>query len=76
MSNYAFSYARNELTVVVQKSSMVRVQVFDMMGHLVETLSASVSTSASFSLAHLDKGNYVVRVQGRGFARTAKVAVK
>jgi len=76
MSNYAFSYARNELTVVVQKSSMVRVQVFDMMGHLVETLSASVSTSASFSLAHLDKGNYVVRVQGSGFARTAKVAVK
>ena len=76
MSNYAFSYARNELTVVVQKSSMVRVQVFDMMGHLVESLAEPVNVSRNFGLAHLGKGSYIVRVEANRFARTANVVVR
>ena len=73
---FALGFANNELTVVLPKSSMVRVQVFDMMGHMVESFSESVGTSTSFSLAHLERGSYVVRVEGEHFARTARIAVK
>lgn len=73
---FALGFANNELTVVLSKSSMVRVQVFDMMGHMVESFSESVGTSTSFSLAHLERGSYVVRVEGEHFARTARIAVK
>jgi hypothetical protein len=76
MSNYAFSYARNELMVTLPSSSMVRVQVFDMMGHLVETLAEPVNVSRSFSLAHLGKGGYVVRVEANRVARTVNVVVR
>ena len=55
---------------------MVRVQVFDMMGHVVETFAESVASSKNFSLAHLKKGNYVVRVESDRIARTVKVTVK
>ena len=55
---------------------MVRVQVFDLMGHLVETFSESVSASASFSLDHLNRGSYVVRIESDRLARTTRVAVK
>ena len=75
-ANFKFGYANNELTVVLQAPSMVRVQVFDLMGHVVETFAESATTSQSFSLAHLKKGNYVVRVESNHYARTAKVLVK
>ena len=55
---------------------MVRVQVFDMMGHLVETLAEPVNVSRSFSLAHLGKGSYIVRVEANRVARTVNVVVR
>lgn len=55
---------------------MVRVQVFDLMGHQIESFSEPVASSKNFSLVHLKKGNYVVRVESSRFARTTKVAVK
>lgn len=73
---FSLGFANNELMVVLPKSSMVRVQVFDMMGHMVKSFSESVGTSTSFSLAHLERGSYVVRVEGEHFARTARIAVK
>ena len=76
MPGFGLSYSNNELSVVLPQSSTVRLQVFDLMGHLVESFAEPVSASRSFSLAHLKKGNYVVRVESSRFARTAKVVVK
>ena len=71
-----FGYANNELTVVQPVSAMVRVQVFDLTGHLVESFEESVAGSKSFSLAHLNRGNYLVRVESDSQVRTARIAVK
>lgn len=71
-----FGYANNELTVVQPTSSMVRVQVFDLTGHLVESLAEPVAGYKSFSLAHLNRGSYLVRVESNSRVRTARIAVK
>ena len=74
--SFEFGYANNELTVVLPKAAMVRVQVFDLMGHVVETFAESVVSSKNFKLAHLNQGNYVVRIESARYARTAKISVK
>jgi hypothetical protein len=76
MRDFEFGYANNEITVVLRQTSMVRVQVFDLMGHLVETFAESVVSSKNFDLAHLKKGNYVARIESNRFAHTAKIVVK
>ena len=76
MNSVKFGYANNALTVAVPTSSMVRVQVFDLTGHLVETFAEPVAGYKSFSLAHLNRGNYLVRVESIGMVRTARIAVK
>ena len=76
MNRLNFSYANNALTVVLPVSSMMRVQVFDLTGHLVESFAESVSGTKNFSLAHLNRGNYLVRVEGNSMVRTARIAVK
>ena len=74
--SFEFGFANNELTVVLPKPAMFRVQVFDMMGHKVETFAESVAASKSFNLAHLNQGNYVVRIESSRYVRTAKILVK
>ena len=74
--SFEFGFVNNELTVVQPKPAMLRVQVFDMMGHRVETFAESVVSSKSFNLAHLNMGNYVVRIESERYARTAKILVK
>lgn len=74
--SFEFGFVNNELTVVLPKPAMLRVQVFDMMGHRVETFAESVVSSKSFNLAHLAKGNYVVRMESARYARNAKIFVK
>ena len=74
--SFEFGFANNELTVVLPKPAMLRVQVFDMMGHKVETFAESVVSSKSFNLAHLNMGNYVVRMESARYARNAKIFVK
>ena len=76
MNRLNFSYANNALTVVLPVSSMMRVQVFDLTGHLVESFAESVSGTKNISLAHLNRGNYLVRVEGNSMVRTARIAVK
>ena len=76
MNGVKFGYANNALTVAVPTSSMVRVQVFDLTGHLVETFAESVNGTKSISLAHLNRGNYLVRVESNSMVRTARIAVK
>ena len=75
-SGVKFGYSNNALTVALPTSSMVRVQVFDLTGHLVEMFAESVNGSKSISLAHLNRGNYLVRVESDSQMRTAKIAVK
>ena len=76
MNGVKFGYANNALTVALPTSSMVRVQVFDLMGHLVETFAEPVNGTKSISLAHLNRGNYLVRVESISMVRTARIAVK
>ncbi len=76
MNRLNFSYANNALTVVLPVSSMMRVQVFDLTGHLVESFAESVSGTKNISLAHLNRGNYLVRVESNSMVRTARIAVK
>lgn len=73
---FEYGYASNELVVVLPKPAMLRVQVFDMMGHLVESFAETVASSKSINLAHLAKGNYVVRMESARYARNAKIFVK
>lgn len=73
---FSLGYANNELTVVLPKSSIVRVRVFDLMGHLVESFSEQVASSKSFELGHLDRGNYVVRIESDQLVRAARIVVK
>ncbi|ACX75731.1 hypothetical protein Fisuc_2144 [Fibrobacter succinogenes subsp. succinogenes S85] len=76
MNGVKFGYANNALTVSLPASSMVRVQVFDLTGHLVETFAEPVNGTKSISLAHLNRGNYLVRVESNSMVRTARIAVK
>jgi hypothetical protein len=75
-SGVKFGYANNVLTVAMPNSAMLRVQVFDMMGHLVESFAETEASSKSICLAHLTKGNYVVRIESARTARTARILVK
>ena len=76
MNGVKFGYANNALTVAVPTSSMVRVQVFDLTGHLVETFAEPVNGTKSINLAHLNRGNYLVRVESDSMVCTARIAVK
>ena len=75
-SGVKFGFANNVLMVALPNSTMLRVQVFDMMGHLVESFAETETSSKSFGLAHLTKGNYVVRIEGARSVRTARILVK
>ncbi len=75
-SGVKFGYANNVLTVAMPNSAMLRVQVFDMMGHLVESFAETEASFKSISLAHLTGGNYVVRIESARSVRTARILVK
>ena len=75
-NRFKFGFANNELTVVQPSRSMVRVQVFDMLGHQVESFNDQVLGSKSYSLAHLPQGIYMVRIANRSQQHTAKVTIR
>ena len=71
-----FGYANNLLTVVQSSPAIVRVQVFDMIGHEVLAFYEPVAGSKGFSLASLERGNYMVRVSSKTQTRSARIVVK
>ena len=71
-----FGYANNLLTVVQSSPAMVRVQVFDMSGQEVIAFYEQVAGSKGFSLASLERGNYMVRVSSKTQTRSARIVVK
>ena len=71
-----FGFANNLLTVVQSSPAMVRVQVFDMKGQQVVAFYEQVAGSKGFSLAGLERGNYMVRVTSKSQKRSARIIVK
>jgi hypothetical protein len=71
-----FGYANNLLTVVQSSPAMVRVQVFDMIGHEVIAFYEPVAGSKGFSLASLERGSYMVRIVSKSQMRTTRIVVK
>ncbi len=69
-------YSRNELTVTVQGSAPVKVQVFDMMGNLQQNYLGSSAGDHVVSLAQLKRGNYVVRVVRGSAVKSMRIAVR
>ena len=67
----------SNLSVNLDKSGAVRVQVFDMMGHVVENISSSMNAGDNtVSLEKLGKGNYVVRVVRGSEVKAARVTIR
>ena len=67
----------NTLHVTVAKAGLVKVQVFDMMGHVIEGHSENM-TAGSFahSFGTMSKGFYVVRVQQGSAVKTLRMQVR
>lgn len=67
----------NTLVVNVAKAGLVKVQVFDMMGHVMERHSESMAAgSFAHSFKALPRGMYVVRVQQGSAAKTLRMQVR
>ncbi len=69
-------FAHNELTVTVPKASEVKVQVFDMLGHLQEHYLGYSAGDHVVSLRHLNKGVYIVRVASGSAVKTQRIMIK
>lgn len=66
-----------DLSISVASGSMVQVQVFDMMGHVVKTDVKSLSAGThSVSLQSLAQGSYMVRVNSGSSMQTVRVNVR
>ena len=67
----------NVLSVNFDKAGQASVQVFDMMGHVVESFNENVTAGANqFSLKNMSNGNYVVRVMMNGASKSARISIK
>ena len=65
------------LNISVAKSGTMKVQVFDMMGNVVKTVSESVTSGMhQVSLETLTRGNYVVRVMSGSDSKTARFSIR
>ena len=67
----------NTLLVSVAKAGLVKVQVFDMMGHAIESHSESMAAgSFAHTFGSMGKGVYIVRVQQGSMAKTLRMQVR
>ena len=73
-----FATARgNTLQVRVANPGLVKVQVFDMMGHVMERHSENMSAGIFVhTFGHLDQGAYIVRVQQGSSVKTLRMQVR
>lgn len=63
-SGLKVSMAGSVLNVTVERAGLVKVHVFDMMGHAIESHVENMAAGTyGHSLANLSKGAYIVRVQ-------------
>jgi hypothetical protein len=67
----------NTLVVSVARAGLVKVQVFDMMGHTIESHSESMAAgSFAHDFAKLGKGAYIVRVRQGSMVKTLRMQVR
>jgi hypothetical protein len=69
-----FSFASNELTVNLASTSHARIQIFDMVGHPLESMD--ISASANVNLNHLPRGAAILKISTESFTKTAKITIK
>jgi len=75
-SQLKVSFAHNGFEVYVPSETLVRVQVFDMLGHSIQSFSDRVVGSHSIDLDHLPQGTYLVRVTSGSAVKTARITIK
>lgn len=76
-SSIKLSVQNGMLNVVAAKSGKARVQVFDMMGHVVANVSENLNAGANqIALPALSSGNYMVRVMSGSEAKTARITLR
>ena len=76
-SGIKLGFQGNMLNVNFNKAGKASVQVFDMMGHVVESFNENVTAGVNqFSLKNMSTGNYVVRVMMNGASKTARISIK
>ena len=75
-SSLKFAISRNVLTVAVPKPSLVRVQVFDMLGNRVKSFQDSFAGTREVSLQGLPQGSYMVRVVTGSSAKTSRINIR
>ena len=76
-SGLKLSVQGSSLNISVAKSGTMKVQVFDMMGNVVKTVSESVTSGMhQVSLEGMTRGNYVVRVMMGRDSKTARISLR
>ena len=76
LAQLKMSFRHNVLTVAVPKQSLVRVQVFDMLGNRVKTFQDSFAGTRDVSLQGLPQGSYMVRVVTGSSAKTSRINIR
>ncbi len=76
LAQLKMSFRHNVLTVAVPKPSLVRVQVFDMLGNRVKTFQDSFAGTREVSLQGLPQGSYMVRVVTGSSAKTSRINIR
>lgn len=71
---FRVNFANNELNVTFANKPGANVQIFDVMGHLIETIRIDASTTVH--LGHLPRGKALLKVSGQGFTEIMQVVVK
>lgn len=65
------------LSINLDRAGAVRVQIFDMMGHVVKNVASSMNAgSNTVSLENMSKGSYVVRVIRGSEVKSARVTIR
>jgi endoglucanase len=65
------------LNIMTAKSGLVKVQVFDMTGHSVKSVSENMQAGAhTVSLENLTAGSYIVRIQAGSAVKSARITLK
>lgn len=67
----------SSLNISVAKAGYVKVQVFDLTGHSVKSVSENMQAGAhAVSLENLTAGSYIVRVQAGSAVKSARITLK
>ena len=67
----------HDLSIMTSKSGIVKVQVFDMTGHTVKSITENMQAGAhTVSLENLTAGSYIARVQAGNAMKSARITLK